>query len=113
MEIYGIDLTNLLQALIDVLVLAIGTFATTKFIPWLKARVDKEKLEVAEKIITSTVKAAEQVFSSEQGQEKLAYVKNMVTAELLKKNISIDIDMLTAIIESSVLDLHSKLSKGE
>lgn len=88
-----IDLTSLLQALIGLL----SAFITAKLIPWLKAKTTAQNAEITTALIKTLVFAAEQIFKTDQGSEKLEYVKQ----ELESRGIVID----DAAIEAAVCEL--------
>lgn len=104
-----IDITQITVALIALL----SAIVTGFLIPWLKSKIgiNNDKITdnqraVLKMIIVTAVKAAEQLYNSDQGQEKKAYVLNL----LKEQGYDIDSDALDAAIESAVLDLHRQLN---
>ncbi len=92
-----IDLTPIFQAII----LLIAALITYKLIPWIKARTTSQQqanLAAAAKI---AVYAAEQLFGSDAGQQKLDYAKNV----LMAAGYDIDTEILRAAIEHAVYNL--------
>jgi hypothetical protein len=67
-----IDITPILHSVLTVAAALITAFA----VPWIKAHVSDARLRSAQAWVTIAVKAAEQIYDSGKGAEKLAYVKN-------------------------------------
>ena len=66
-----IDLTPIMEAIIALVAAVITAF----MIPWLKGKIDADKLEKIELWVTVAVEAAEQLYvGSGRGAEKKAYV---------------------------------------
>lgn len=93
-----IDLTPVINAIIALIAAAISVF----LIPWIKEKIEAEKLEQIMGWVTIAVEAAEQIYrESGMGAKKKAYVLDF----LAKKGITLDVDSIDAMIESAVLDL--------
>lgn len=95
------NLTPIAAALVVLISALISAFV----IPYLRARTTKEQLDEAMFWIRHFVEAAEQIYSSSQGEEKKNYVLNKLT----EKGYEIDLDELSDLIESEVLKLHAEL----
>lgn len=91
------DITAIVQALITLITALITTFA----LPYIKEKLSVSKLEKLSFWVETAVKAAEQIFGSKTGLQKKEYVVNF----LLSTGIVVDIDEVTALIESSVYKL--------
>ena len=66
-----IDLTPIMEAIIALVVAVITAFV----IPWLKGKIDADKLEQIKLWVTVAVEAAEQLYNGTgRGEEKKAYV---------------------------------------
>lgn len=96
----NIDYTDLIQAIIALFSAIITGF----LIPYLKRKLSEQKLEELQKWVSVAVKAAEQLFSGQTGQQKKEYV----VAFLLSKGIVFDVEDVTALIESEVYKLTKK-----
>ena len=92
-----IDFTTIIEALLGLLAAIITMF----LIPWLKSRTTVEQQTALNIAARTLVFAAEQIYGSKTGQQK----KDYVVAFLLSKGIVIDIDEVTALIESEVYKL--------
>lgn len=93
-----IDLTPVVNAIIALIAAAISVF----LIPWIKGKIETEKLNQIMGWVTIAVEAAEQIYrESGMGEKKKAYVLDF----LAKKGITLDVDSIDAMIESAVLDL--------
>ena len=95
--INNLDWTSIFEGLIAAIVLAIGTY----LIPWLKSEKESRKAEKLSFWIKETVKAAEQIFGGERGEEKLSYVRH----RLLELGLWEDTDVHRALVEASVYEL--------
>lgn len=93
-----IDLTPIMEAIIALVVAVITAFV----IPWLKGKIDADKLEKIKLWVTVAVEAAEQLYKgSGRGEEKKAYVVQF----LQEKGFTIDPDSLDKLIEAAVFNL--------
>ena len=93
-----IDLTPIMEAIIALVAAVITAFV----IPWLKGKIDADKLEKIELWVTVAVEAAEQLYvGSGRGAEKKAYVVQF----LQEKGFTIDPDSLDKLIEAAVFNL--------
>lgn len=92
------DITPIVNAVIALVAAVISAF----LIPWIKGKIETEKLNQIMSWVTIAVEAAEQIYrESGMGAKKKAYVLDF----LAKKGITLDVDSIDAMIESAVLDL--------
>lgn len=103
-----IDLTQIILAIIAL----IGAVLTGFVIPWLKSKVSVENGKVTETqaallklAINTAVRAAEQLFNSEEGLKKKEYVINILKSQ----GYEVDQAAIDAAIEAAVLELHKQL----
>lgn len=107
-----IDLTQIIMAVITLL----GAVITKYLIPILKKKLlseesklsDNQRMLVAMAIQTA-VRAAEQIYNSDEGAKKKAYVQ----AILRSQGFDVDTGAIDAAIEAAVLELHNQLKAGE
>ena len=93
-----IDLTPIMEAIIALVAAVITAFV----IPWLKGKIDADKLEKIELWVTVAVEAAEQLYTgSGRGAEKKAYVVEFLNS----KGFKIDAETLDKLIEAAVFNL--------
>ena len=93
-----IDLTPIMEAIIALVVAVITAFV----IPWLKGKIDADKLEQIKLWVTVAVEAAEQLYNGTgRGEEKKAYVVKF----LQEKGVTLDPDSLDKLIEAAVFNL--------
>ena len=78
----NIDLTHVILAIIAV----IAGVAVKKLIPWIKWNATEKQLKFVDGIYKTLVFAAEQMFDSGKGSDKLDYV----VAELEKRGFTVD-----------------------
>lgn len=93
------DITPIVNA-----VIALATALVTAFvIPWLKSKIEADKLEQYKEWVCIAVKAAEQIYTgSGRGAEKKKYVLEF----LQSKGFTVDFDSIDLMIEAAVLDLN-------
>ena len=93
-----IDLTPIMEAIIALVVAVITAFV----IPWLKGKIDADKLEQIKLWVTVAVEAAEQLYNGTgRAEEKKAYVVKF----LQEKGFTLDPDSLDKLIEAAVFNL--------
>jgi hypothetical protein len=93
-----IDLTPIVEAIATLAVAII----TALVIPWLKGKIDADKLEEIKLWVTVAVEAAEQLYvGSGRGAEKKAYVVQF----LQEKGFTLDPDSLDKLIEAAIFNL--------
>lgn len=91
------------------LILKLICFIAVVFIiPYIKNKYSQQQLEDVNNKILTFVEAAEQIFGTEQGEEK----KQWVRGRLASLGIDVDLDFIDACIESCVLILHNELKKS-
>ncbi len=93
----SIDYTEIISGIITVLSAVVTTF----LIPYLKEKLSQEKLQKLNYWVKIACQAAEQIYGSKTGKQKKEYVVSF----LLSKGIVVDIDEVTALIESEVYKL--------
>ncbi|MGN0467718.1 MAG: phage holin, LLH family [Acutalibacteraceae bacterium] len=94
------DLTQLIEAVITLVTAVMTCF----LIPMLRQRLSESKQEALKYWTETAVAAAEQLYGSKAGQQKKEYVLSF----LLSKGIVVDVDEVTALIESTVYSLTGK-----
>lgn len=99
-----VDLTQIIMAVIAL----IGSVITAYLIPYIKEKVESDKLDNALMWTQIAVQAAEQIYTqSGMGKEKKAAVIDL----LASKGFKLDENEIDALIESQVLELKAQLSK--
>jgi len=93
-----IDLTNIISAVITLIIAVITTF----LIPYLKSKVDEMKFENIKTWVKVAVEAAEMIYTGTgRGEEKKAYVMQYLNS----KGYTIDTESINNLIESAVHEL--------
>lgn len=101
-----IDLTPIMEAIIAIVTAVITAF----LIPWLKGKIDADKLKKIKLWVTVAVEAAEQLYKgSGRGEEKKAYVVQF----LQEKGFTFDPDSLDKLIEAAVFNLPAYFAVAE
>lgn len=85
-----IDLTPIVQAVLAVLAALITAFV----IPWIKAKATVQQKELLERGVKTAVFAAEQVYGSGWGRDKMRYAEEY----LRKRGYAVDIDLIEATV---------------
>ena len=99
------DYTQIISAVIALISALVSAF----LIPWLKTKIDANKLQTIKTYVEIGVKAAEQLYAATDGEEKKAYVINF----LAEHGIRFDVSTIDQLIEAAVLQLHHELSGNE
>lgn len=81
-------------------------------IPWLKSRIEQDKMAAIEKMVTQAVLYAQQVLTSKSGAEKKAIVTDLLKEMLTAKNISITDEQLNILIEAAVKQMKMEENAG-
>ena len=90
------------------LILKIVCFVLVAFvIPLIKKKYTQQELEAVNDKIMTYVQAADQIFGSEQGEEKKQWVRGRLAAH----GIDVDLNIIDAEIEACVLMLHNALKQ--
>ena len=90
------------------LILKIVCFVLVAFvIPLIKKKYTQQELEAVNDKIITYVQAADQIFGSEQGEEKKQWVRGRLAAH----GIDVDLNIIDAEIEACVLMLHNALKQ--
>lgn len=100
---FTVDLTQIIVALLGLL----ASLITAKLIPWIQANTNEKQQRVIEAAVKTAVYAADQMFTSMQGKEKLMYVK----AELAKKGYKVDLSEIEAAVQALRIAQHAGQSE--
>ena len=96
-----IDITSIVNAVIALLAAVVSTF----LVPWIKGKVEAQKLEKVADWVTIAVSAAEQIYKeSGMGEKKKQYVLDF----LEDKGLTVDINSVDAMIAAAVYGLKEK-----
>lgn len=96
------DITFIVEAIITIVVFAVGTF----LLPWIKQKIGAAKTAELLRWVGIFVRAAEQIFrESGMGEQKKAYVLQ----KLQEKGYSVDLEAIDDMIEAAVLDLNREV----
>lgn len=85
-----IDLTPALQALIMLL----SALVTAFVVPWLKTKLKAQQWDALVNVTRTAVYAAEQVYGSGWGRDKMRYAEEYITA----KGYKVDVDLIEATV---------------
>lgn len=94
-----IDYTEILSALVGLCCALITGF----LVPWLKSKIDAEKLEKARRYVDVGVGAAEQLFGAKTGEQKKQFVLDLLAQLGVGASLPLE-----AFIESAVNALFGK-----
>ena len=103
-----IDLTQIILAILTL----IGAVVTKYLIPLMKSKLSSENDKLSENkrnlikmAIDTAVSAAEQIYNSDEGAKKKAYVQGLLRSQ----GFDVDTASIDAAIEAAVLELHNQL----
>lgn len=82
-------------------------------IPWLKARIGSENLEMVDKWVHAAVLMVQQVHNAKPGPERKAIVVEIIREMLIRKNIDLSIEQIDMLIEAAVKAMKMEEAKGE
>lgn len=99
-----IDLTNLIEALIAVLI----AVAMRYLIPWIKTKMSKDQEETLYTIVSIAVMAAEKLYGAKKGDDKLAYVERYLEA----RGVKVDTMRLKAYVNAAIKQMDQKQDGG-
>lgn len=105
LEDFFVAISPALQSLLEaVLVALVGVITAwvTKLYQTQKTKLSIGQQEILELIVSNAVVAAQQV--AKTGEDKLAYSFDIVEKTLTKYGISVDVDVIYAMIEAKVFD---------
>ena len=86
-------------------ILLLAAIAEAFLIPWLKGKVEAEKLACLMDTVRIAVQAAEQIYGCNHGQQKKEYVLKYLT----DRGIVFDAATIENTIESAVLEMNNQL----
>ncbi len=96
------DITEIVTLLMRLAVVLITTF----LLPWIKKRVDAEKLLEVRKWTMIAVEAAEMIYNgADMGETKKAFVEEF----LARKGFNLNTDEVDKLIEAAVLEMNNAL----
>ena len=96
-----ISLTQIILAVITLIVALITRYA----IPFAKQKMDENQLEMLRIAVKTAVYAAEKIYGSKQGQEKLNYVVEVLKQQGYEVDMTQIADTTRALIEAAVKEL--------
>ena len=99
------DYTQIISAVIALISALVSAF----LIPWLKTKIDADKLQTLRTYVEIGVKAAEQLYTAAEGDKKKSYVISFLAG----KGIKFDVEIVDKLIEAAVLQLHHELYGSE
>lgn len=92
--------------LVTVILKLVCVLATTFLIPWVKKKVDAEKLLEVRKWTMIAVEAAEMIYDGlDMGETKKAFVEEF----LARKGFKLNADEVDKLIEAAVLEMNNAL----
>ena len=97
------DLNQIITLVLKIVCFLLITFV----IPLIKKKYDQNQIDAVLDKIQTYVECAEQIFGSEQGEEKKQWVRGRLAAH----GIDVDLNIIDAEIEACVLMLHNALKE--
>lgn len=94
-----------ITAIIEAVIALILALVTTFLIPWIRTKIDADRLAEINKWVKIAVQAAEMIYK-EAGAGELK--KNYVLGFLETKGFTYDADVINTLIESAVLEMKAE-----
>lgn len=102
-------ITKVTECVLTVIVLLVSAY----LIPWLKTKINDEKLKELEKFCEQAVRAAEQLYTPEEYKLKKAYVLSLINEQIEKLGLGLNEAEIDAIIEGIVNYVKHNKEYGE
>ena len=99
------DYTQIISAVIALISALVSAF----LIPWIKTKIDADKLNSVRTYLEIGVKAAEPLYTATDDAAKKAHVVNF----LAEKGIQFDVETIDKLSEAAVVQLHHELYGSE
>lgn len=98
--------TELFIKLIMCIITIISILVSTYVIPWLKAKCGVENMELVMNYVAMAVRCAEQIYTSEQWEEKKEFVMNYMLG-IINNTLKIEMseEQLDVLIEGAVNEI--------
>ena len=93
-----IDITQIVVAVIGLLSAVLTAF----IVPWIKSKTSISQQSIIETLARSAVCAAQQIFGTDEGQQKKEYAVHRVEEALKAYGIKIDADRISEAIEAAL-----------
>lgn len=101
-------MNEVLFSILQAVIIILATVVSRYLIPWLKLKIDTEKVTQVIEFIKSAVCGAEQIINGTGlGIEKKTYVIDLVQKFLTQKGYKISDEQINLLIEAAVLTLNS------
>ena len=94
--------TEMITKLTELTMTVIALLISAYVIPWLKTKIESDKLEKLKIFCEQAVRSAEQLYKDEQGSLKKAYVKKLINEQIEKLGLGLSEAEVEAIIEGVV-----------
>ncbi len=91
-------ITKITESILTIAVLLVSAYV----IPWLKTKINDEKLTELEKFCEQAVRSAEQLYSPEEWKLKKQYVLSLVNEKMEKLGLGLNEAEVDAVIEGIV-----------
>lgn len=91
-------ITRITESVLTIIVLLVSAY----LIPWLKTKVNDEKLKELEKFCEQAVRAAEQIYVPQDWKQKKEYVLKLINEKAEKLGLGLNEAEIDAIIEGFV-----------
>lgn len=107
----NIDFTQIFLGLIYLIIAII----TGVFVPcvknWIETKITIEQQNTIRTIVTTTIYAAQQIFDSDEGEQKKSYALQQISAALEQYGINLSSDEINTYIEGILKDIKTSLNE--
>lgn len=103
-------MNDIIFEVLKLVVMLVAFVAARYFIPWMKTKLEAEKVNLIAQWATKAVLMAQQTLTTESGIEKKEIVTNFLRGILEAKDIALSSEQLNVLIESAVKQM--KIEEG-
>lgn len=106
----NIDITEIIIALIGVFLTIITSVVVPVIVPWLKTKLSTNQIGIVQQLATIAVYAAQQIYNSDEAQQKKEYAIAYVKESLAKYNMTFSEYEISTYIEGALKNI--KVDEG-
>lgn len=103
---------ELLFEIVKIVVMVVALLIARYLVPWLRQKIEAEKVAEISMWAKQAVLMAEQVYKDWKGQDKKAFVTEYLKKILKAKNISLTDEQLNILIEAAVKQMKMQENSG-
>lgn len=94
--------TDLITKIVEAVLTIVLALVSAYVIPWIKTKIGQDKMDQLNRFIELAVRAAEQLYTPEEWEQKKKYVLQLAAGEIQQLGLGLTEEQLDAIIEGIV-----------